>query len=80
MRRIPASAPTSSDSVTTPVLHNKAGIPVKIGDKVADFRGEKATVTGWTAPRHSGSTGRIHVKCKGHIHEYYPSVYDCQFV
>lgn len=54
--------------------------PVEKGDTVADFRGETATVIGWREPHKVGSTGRIIVSVEGWEQEFYPSVFDCEFV
>jgi hypothetical protein len=41
-------------------IHEESGRLVQVGDKVRDFRGEYATVTGFLAPR-GASTGRVYV-------------------
>ena len=62
-------------------LIDKSGKEVNVGDKVTSFRGEIATVQGWTKPLHSASTGRIHVQWHdGLTASYYPSVFDCIIV
>ncbi len=59
-------------------LIHEDGKVVKIGDAVVTFNGEKATVTGWEEPRHSGSTGRMNTTHgRG---EHYPSVFGCKFI
>lgn len=64
-------------------LRHKDGRTVSIGDEVTDFRGEKATVTGWQVPAHPGSTGRVHVEIETptakYQQGYYPSVYDLEW-
>lgn len=60
-------------------LINQQGHTVNVGDIVHDFRGKAAIVTGWQAPRHSGSTGRVNIKEmdeRGLSASYYPGVYD----
>ena len=52
-------------------IHEESGRLVQVGDKVRDFRGEYATVTGFLAPS-GGSTGRVYV---GDSRGYYPSVF-----
>lgn len=44
------------------ILIDKNGIELKLGDIVADFRGTEWTLCGFTPPRHSNSTGRVHVQ------------------
>ncbi|ESY35743.1 hypothetical protein NKK48_01430 [Mesorhizobium sp. C386A] len=55
-------------------LFHPDGRPVKVGDEVTSFRGEKATVTGWE------KTGRNRVYVKwaddGIGSEYFVSVFD----
>lgn len=55
---------------------------VNVGDKATSFRGELATVQGWTKPVHNpNSTGRVHVQWHdGLTGSYYPSVFDCKIV
>ena len=55
------------------LLNNETGLEIQKGDKLTTFRGEVATVTGWTAPRHSGSTGHI----KTDLGYHYAGVYGC---
>lgn len=61
------------------LVNKKTKEPIKVGDKLPDFRGEVWTVTGWTEPKHEGSTGRIAVKRGKRVAEYYPSVFDAEF-
>ena len=55
---------------------------VKIGDRVASWRGNEAVVTGFCPPQHSGSMGRICVRegTSALSTEYFPSVYGCKTV
>lgn len=65
------------------LINEKTGNEVKTGEVVHDFRGEAAIITGWQEPRHSASTGRVHVKEmneQGFTGEYYPSVYGLKWV
>jgi len=65
------------------LIYETTGKPVNTGDVAHDFRGDAAIVTGWQEPRHSGSTGRVHVKEmneQGFTGEYYPSVYGMKWV
>ena len=63
----------------TAKLVDKSGKEVNVGDKVISFRGEIATVQGWSRPANNPrSTGRIHVQWHdGLTASYYPSVFDC---
>jgi hypothetical protein len=62
------------------LVHKHTGKPVEVGQKLIDFRGDEATVTGMEEPRHLGSTGRIHVWLpQGYHAAYYPNVYDCEW-
>jgi hypothetical protein len=65
------------------LIKETTGVEVKTGDIVHDFRGKAAYVTGWALPKHSGSTGRVHVKemsDRPFSGEYYPSVYGLKWV
>lgn len=64
------------------ILVDKNDQPVKVGDEVADFRGDKMTIVGWAAPpQYSGSTGRIFVSMgvSNIEHSFYPSVCNLKF-
>lgn len=65
---------------TMKLVYVESGIEVKVGDKVTDFRGDKAIVTGWREPQTSNSTGRIYVDFDKVCSEFYPSVFNCKFV
>lgn len=62
------------------LVHVKTGKEVEVGDKVKDFRGDPAVVTGWTPPRKPASEGHIRVKINGHEMEYYAGVYDTEWI
>jgi hypothetical protein len=65
------------------LIKESTGVEVKTGDIVHDFRGKAAYITGWALPKHSGSTGRVHVKemsDRPFSGEYYPSVYGLKWV
>jgi hypothetical protein len=65
------------------LIKESTGVEVKTGDIVHCFRGKAAYVTGWAPPKHSGSTGRVHVKemsDRPFSGEYYPSVYGLKWV
>jgi hypothetical protein len=63
-----------------PLIDEATGKPVRVGQRVTDFRGERWTVTGWTEPAHAGSTGRVHVKQGQTEMSYYPSVFNLSFM
>lgn len=63
------------------LVHKATGEEVRIGDLVIDFRGDKATVTATEEPRHAASSGRIYVvDAEGFRGNYYPSVFDCEWI
>lgn len=72
------------------LVDEKTGAPIAIGDVVETFRGEKVRVTGFKAPTHSGSTGRVYVQplelkegfvgLPGFNREYFPSVISAKIV
>jgi hypothetical protein len=56
------------------------GTPVPVGTVLPDNRGGADwTVTGWQAPHHEGSSGRVHVErpCD-HTPEQHVKIYWCQ--
>jgi len=64
------------------LIHKSSGKLVTIGDKVTDFRGEKAVITDVEMPRHSGSTGRVYVRNEhphGFVQGFYPSVFGLEW-
>lgn len=62
------------------LVHEKTGEPVKIGETLADFRGDKDTFQGGEPPRHEGSKGRVLVGPSKVESEYYPSVFNLKWV
>ena len=54
--------------------------PVCIGQKVKDFRGDYAVVTGGRAPHKPSSEGKVWVREGTSESEYYPSVFDLKWV
>jgi len=67
---------------TRVLVYEDTRVPVQIGDKVVDFRGSKAVVVAIEPPRHSGSTGRVHIKesKSGPVMTYFPSVYGMKWL
>lgn len=63
-----------SELTTLLAIHEESGRLVHVGDKVRDFRGNYATVTGFLAPR-GASTGRVYVGDSRGSRGYYPSVF-----
>jgi len=63
------------------LVHLATGLEVQRGEVVTDFRGDRATVTSWEAPRHSGSTGRVYVEAEaGYNQGFYPSVFNLKWI
>ena len=62
------------------LINSKTKQEVKIGDMVTSFRGEKYEVRSWSEPQHRGSTGRMYVKSDVYDRDYYPAVFNCEFV
>ncbi|NDF15536.1 hypothetical protein EB061_09470, partial [bacterium] len=54
--------------------------PVCIGQKVKDFRGDYAVVTGGRAPHKPSSEGKVWVREGTSEREYYPSVFGLKWV
>ena len=74
-----------AEDATEPRLIHKEGRMVEEGDEVIDFRGDKAIVTGWEAPRFEGKSGRVYVEeilKDGNKFRagYYPEVYDLHWI
>lgn len=61
------------------LVNSKTREPVKLGDEIISFRGERATVIGWMEPKHSGSTGRVQVVDAKYGGFFYPSVYGLEW-
>ena len=62
------------------LINNKTNSPVKVGDEIITFRGDKAIVTGWASPHHGGSSGRIYVKIGEREQEFFPGVVNCDWI
>jgi hypothetical protein len=54
--------------------------PVCIGQRVKDFRGDSAVITGGHAPRKPSSEGYVGVKDRDFEMYYYAGVYDLKWV
>lgn len=73
----------SSISITDKgfVLVAKDGTHPKHGDIVKCFRGEEHILNGGSAPHNPSSSGHVWVKTlDGYSREYYPSVFDLEWV
>ena len=64
-----------NDALTHELRH-ESGKLLKIGDTVKDFRGNLHKITGFSAPRNSASSGRVHTDSGS----FYPSVIDAKIV
>lgn len=64
------------------LVKESTGKPIKIGAKIKTFRNETVVVTGWRAPLHSNSTGRVYVKWPGQgiTGEFFPAVINAKLV
>ncbi len=62
------------------LIDEKTGKELNIGDKVKTFRGEEAELQGWCEPLKPTSTGRIYIKLKEGVREFFPSVIGACFV
>ena len=59
------------------LYYDLTGNEVKVGDKIKTFRGDRVTIHDIEQPKHSASTGRVHVKnAAGIVSAYYPGVID----
>lgn len=73
--------PVSNPDDTRVLVYEDSGLPVKIGDIVTDFRGDKWPLVGIEPPKHSGSTGRVHLRASdGFITTFYPSVIGAKWI
>lgn len=62
------------------LVFEKTSKPVSIGQKVKDFRGDSAVITGGHAPRKPSSEGYVGVKDGDFEMYYYAGVYDLKWV
>jgi hypothetical protein len=58
------------------LVDSKTKQRVAVGDTRKDFRGEEVIVSGFSAPRHEGSTGRVDLRDKNnnYLGQFFPSV------
>src|SRR5947199_140546 len=65
---------------TTSWFHKATGKRLKRGDLVKTFRGETATVLGWTEPRTPESTDRVTLRFgDDEPQQFYPAVIDAEW-
>jgi hypothetical protein len=57
-----------------------AGCFCQPSDELTSFRGEPALFVKGYPPRHEGSTGRVAVIMNGYQHEYFPSVFNLEWL
>jgi hypothetical protein len=60
------------------LVNETSGAPVRIGQTVTDFRGNKSILTGAEAPHKESSTGRVYAKTNAYAStatSFYPSVF-----
>jgi hypothetical protein len=63
------------------VLINRiGGDMVRRGDKMTGRDGTVYTVTDGRPPQHENSSGRIYVELSGSSREFFPHVFDCEWV
>jgi hypothetical protein len=65
------------------LVNQKTGAPVKTGDIVADFRGERWVLEGGREPHKPSSSGFVWVRSidgRGLSREFYPSVIGAAWV
>jgi hypothetical protein len=64
------------------LISDVTGAELKVGERVKTFRDEWGTLTGFRAPSHEGSTGRVWVQMdnRGYQSEFFPSVIDVRIV
>lgn len=62
------------------LIHSDTKEPVKQGEELVSFRGEKAILKTWQYPHSSASTGRVFVIMNGQESlSYYPSVFNLEW-
>ena len=63
------------EGVVLTLVDEKTLKPATMGQEVETFRGESFRIVGGQAPRHSASTGRVHVETlEGWASEFFPGV------
>jgi len=63
------------------LISKTTGAPLRVGDVVATYRGERVTLAGYSAPTDPGLTGRVYVQAPGGtVIEISPVVIDAVFV
>lgn len=67
------------------LVNKSTGDEILCGDIVVDFRGERHILSGFSAPLHPGSSGRVYVSPEGAdgksgVREYFPGVFDLEIL
>ena len=62
------------------LVNIKTKEPVNMGETLTSFRGEKAILAGGSEPHKPGSTGRVYVKGRMISGEFFPSVFNCEWI
>jgi hypothetical protein len=61
------------------LVHMSTQKEVEIGEVLKGRNGE-VSVTGWEEPRHAASSGRVYVLDGSFSAEYFPHVFDLEFI
>ena len=64
------------------LVYTDTGAPVKLGDQVQTFRGERAIVLGIAEPHKPASTGRVFIQFEDSkaSREFFPSVIGADWI
>lgn len=64
------------------LVYTDTGAPVRVGDQVQTFRGERATLLMITEPHKPASTGRVYIQFAdgGASREFFPSVIGADWI
>lgn len=54
--------------------------PVRIGDRVKDYKGTNVEVLGVQAPATPTATGRVTLRYVTHVADYFPSVINARWI
>jgi hypothetical protein len=72
----------SYDAPALRLVNTSTGKPLKLGDAVETFRGERAILLGIAEPHKPASTGRVYIQFDGttYAREFFPSVIGAEWV
>jgi hypothetical protein len=64
------------------LIYTKTGEPVRLGDHVETFRGERAILLGMSEPHKPSSTGRVYIQLEESkaSREFFPSVIGADWI